>query len=139
MRSVQRMVLPAGKDALWVAQEYLRWLPIGCKPLIRVEIVEQRSRMFLRGTPLLLLELTFCPQRSTPKQAIYEITDGVLLRKGEEQQGIFEFRVVLDGSVVLAAIHHFYPRLPWDVYKFSQAQVHALVMYRFSQHLKGFD
>ena len=27
VRSIQRFVLPEGKDAHWVAEEYMRWLP----------------------------------------------------------------------------------------------------------------
>ena len=36
---------------------------------------------------------------------------------------------------VLAAIHDFVPRLPWYVYKYTQAQVHLFVMRGFARHL----
>src|SRR5690606_10551976 len=38
VRSVQRMTLPQGRSAAWVAEEYLRWLPTFLKPFLRVRV-----------------------------------------------------------------------------------------------------
>ena len=137
VRSIQRMHLPEGKDALWVAEEYLNWLPSAFKILIRAERLENGvCRMYLQHTSLLLLELSLQPHLSTPDQAIYYISGGSLLRTPQPSQGIFEFRVVLNKKYVMAAIHDFHPSLPWFVYIISQAQVHGLVMNLFAKHLK---
>ena len=137
VRSIQRMELPKGKDAMWVAEEYLSWLPKAFKVLIRAERLNNGvCRMYLQGTSLLLLELSLQSNLSTPEQAIYFISDGFLLRKEAPKQGIFEFRVVLNQAYVMAAIHDFHPALPWFVYIVSQAQVHGLVMNLFAKHLK---
>lgn len=47
----------------------------------------------------------------------------------------FELRQVRDGTMVLAAIHDFEPRLPWPVYALTQAPFHKLVMLAFRRHL----
>lgn len=136
VRSVQRMYIPEGKDAFWLAEEYLRWLPQAFQLLIRAEYIREGiSRMYLQGTKLLLLELTYQPTRSSSNRAIYTISDGALLRNDARGKGTFEFRIMLDSPILLTAIHDFYPRLPWYIYTLTQAQVHALVMHRFSKHL----
>ena len=136
VRSVQRMYVPDGKDAYWLAEEYLRWLPQAFQLLVRAEHISGGiSRMYLQGTRLLLLELTYQPDRSSSNRAIYTISDGALLRGDAQGKGIFEFRIMLDSPVLLTAIHDFHPRLPWYVYTLTQAQVHALVMHRFARHL----
>ena len=136
VRSVQRMMIPEGRDAFWLAEEYLRWLPRAFRLLIRAEYVEGGiSKMYLRGTTLLLLELTFQSQISSNNRAIYTISGGHLLRSMARNKGTFEFRLMLDSPVLLTAIHDFYPRLPWYLYTLTQARVHALVMKRFARHL----
>ena len=136
VRSVQRMTIPQGKDAFWLAEEYLRWLPKAFQILIRAEYVEGGiSRMYLKGTNILLLELTFRAPLSSSNRAIYTISNGALVRPDMLGKGTFEFRLMLESPVLLTAIHDFYPRLPWYVYTCTQAQVHQLVMERFSKHL----
>ena len=140
VRSVQRMTTPAGKDAFWLAKEYLRWLPKAFRFLIRAEYIEGMiSRMYLKGTNLLLLELSFQPKRSSINRALYTISDGILVRKGTLGKGTFEFRLMLDSPVLLTAIHDFQPQLPWYVYTLTQAKVHHLVMMRFARHLKKLE
>lgn len=139
VRSIQRMKLPSEKDAHWVAEEYLRWLPHAFKILIRAERLENGvCRMYLQWTKILLLELSLQTEQSSAEQAIYFISGGLLVRKNTPHQGIFEFRVVLNKKYVMAAIHNFFPRLPWYIYMSTQAIVHAFVMKRFTQHLAAF-
>lgn len=135
VRSVQRLPLPQGKDATWVAVEYARWLPQFLRPFIRVDVDGDHSMRFGLSFPrLTLLELTFAPNRSTPDRQLYYITGGMLLRKSD-LRGRLEFREVLDRSWVIAAIHDFTPLLPWWIYNLSQALVHLWVMRAFGRHL----
>jgi len=53
-----------------------------------------------------------------------------------QDRGRLEFREVLNGRYMLAAIHDFYPALPWYFYIFSQALVHLMVMKLFGRHLR---
>ena len=136
VRSVQRMRLPAGRDAAWAAVEYARWLPRGLRGLIRVDVDESGTcRFFLAGIGLELLVLTHAPQRSSPDRQLYFISGGLLART--PQRGRFELRQLLDGRTLMTAIHDYQPRLPWALYVVSQALVHRWVMWAFARHLRG--
>jgi uncharacterized protein YbjT (DUF2867 family) len=132
VRSVQRLRLPAGRDAAWVADEYLRWLPRGTRPLLQVVRDGGIARFFMRGLRRPLLELTAAPARSQPDRQLLYVTGGVLAARGG--RGRLEFREA-PGATVLTAIHDFEPRLPWWIYRATQAVVHRLVMWRFGRHL----
>lgn len=135
VRSVQRIPLPPGRDAEWAAHEYMRWLPRGgAWAMLRVEVdAERRSTFFLIGTKRPLLELTFARDRSAKDRQLFYVTGGLLAKKSE--RGRLEFRVTPDGRHLLTAIHEFSPRLPWPIYRFTQALVHRWVMNRFGAHL----
>ena len=137
VRSVQRLSLPAGKNAAWLAEEYFRWLPRFFSFLIRVELTRDTCRFYFltRSCTLLLLEKS--AERSTPERQLLYIRGGLLARG--EGRGRLEFREVLRGRYALAAIHDFHPRLPWFIYKHTQAVVHLIVMNAFARHLKGWS
>jgi uncharacterized protein YbjT (DUF2867 family) len=134
--SVQRLPLPRGWNAVQVTQEYARWLPRFLFSLLEIQISpEGHWSMRVKGFRESLLELTFAPERSTPHRQLFYITGGALAR---QQQGIrprLEFRVILEGQAVLSAIHDFLPRLPFTIYRFTQALIHAVVMAGFRWHL----
>ncbi|MGC6419080.1 MAG: NAD-dependent epimerase/dehydratase family protein [Bradymonadia bacterium] len=135
VRSVQRMSLPQGADARWAAEEYLRWLPIGLKGIIRVEQHDGDElcfRVFRRGPVLLRLQPR--RHRSESSRQVLRVTGGLLARSTE--RGRLEFRQILDGRTLIAAIHDFVPSLPWWIYRATQAVFHRWVMARFAKHLK---
>jgi uncharacterized protein YbjT (DUF2867 family) len=134
VRSVQRIPLPAGRDAEWAAHEYMRWLPRGAWPLLRVDVDAERTcAFFLVGSHHPLLVLTFAPERSTADRQLFYVTGGALARP--TKRGRLELRVTPDGEHLLTAIHEFSPRLPWWLYRVSQALVHRWVMASFGAHL----
>ncbi len=134
-RSVQRMPCPPEFTARDVANEYLRWLPRLGWPVLRVRVSYGRVAHFqLRLTGQTLLTLRYDPERSPAGRQLFFVTGGLLVDK-RERAGRLEFRQVIDGTTVLAAVHDFAPRLPWVVYNSTQAQVHLLVMHQFRQHL----
>lgn len=134
VRSVQRMRLPAGRDAAWAADEYARWLPRALSSLIRAEVRADRSfEFFLLGFTRPMLVLTAAPERSTPDRQLFFVTDGWLVDKAS--RGRFELRQVLDDRTLLTAIHDFAPSLPWWLYRQTQARFHSLVMASFRRHL----
>lgn len=136
-RSVQRLTLPPGRDARWVASEYTRWLPRFMSPLLRVDVDPTNTcRFFLWPLRRPLLVLSFAPDRSTDDRQLFYVTGGMLAQVLEGTRPRLEFRTVLAGRFVLAAIHDFVPRLPWFVYVVTQALVHLLVMRRFGRHLQ---
>lgn len=137
VRSVQRIPLPPGKSARWLALRYTAWLPRFFRSLLRADTDANgnlviRSR-FLR---LSLLELHFCLERSAAAdRQLFYISGGLLARKTEQptRRPRLEFREVLNGSVALVAIHDYRPTLPWPLYNLTQARAHLWVMRNFAR------
>jgi uncharacterized protein YbjT (DUF2867 family) len=135
VRSVQRLPLATGQDALWIKKKYFSWLPRFFKPLIDVEVEGTKARFFMFGKRFKLLELDLDEVRSDPDRQVLYITDGLLVSVANK--GRLEFRVVLDRKFILASIHDYRPALPWYVYVFTQAKIHLWVMKAFAKHLKS--
>ncbi len=144
VRSVQRMALPAGRTAEWVASEYLRVLPRLVFGAVRVDVAGagpgevdkgEVCRFRLWGLGTTLLELTRSPKRSVSDRQLFYVTGGLLARPAE--RGRLEFREVGALGVMLSAIHEFRPSLPWPIYVMSQAWLHVWVMHRFDRHLRS--
>lgn len=136
VRSVQRLPLPMGKDAEWIKDLYLSWLPNYLSPIIGVKKEGETSAIFLRFFNIKLLVLRTSLERSSPDRQVLHISDGLMV--SGEKRGRLEFRVVLNRQFVLAAIHDYKPSLPWLIYKYSQALVHLFVMWAFSRYLLHF-
>lgn len=138
--SIQRLPLPPGRDAIWVAQEYARWLPSLFKFVLRV-VVDDRLNLAFRITGLSrpLLELSYSSDRSSADRPLYYITGGLLAREPDPADGRaparLEFRESPDRRSVLAAVFNYRPSLPWWFYRLTQAPIHLLVMMLFSWHL----
>lgn len=137
VRSVQRLPLPPGRRAEWVAVEYMRWLPSFMWPILTCDVTEGRLvRFCLRFPRLCLLELSYAPERSQPDRQLFRITGGWLARVDSDSNiGRLEFREVLSRTAIIAAIHDFRPALPWYVYNLTQALAHLYVMRGFGRHL----
>lgn len=134
--SVQRLRIRAERSAAWVAEEYVRWLPGFFRQLVRASVDEARTiRFHLWPVRRPLLILTFANDRSSPDRQLFFVTGGLLSRPPEGARPRLEFRTVLDGTFVLAVILDFRPRLPWLIYKFTQARLHLFVMRAFARHL----
>jgi len=138
VRSVQRLTLPAGCDAVWLAKEFAAWLPRGMRGLVRVTRTDTGLDFHALGHAVgirrPLLVLTFRPDRSGPDRALFEVTGGLLTGEAIGFPRL-EFRIAAGGEAVLAALHQFRPRLPWWLYTRTQAWGHVWVMWRFGRHL----
>lgn len=141
VRSVQRLVLPPGLSARAVMAEYVRWLPWAFRWLLEGETDPDgnvRISLRLPGYRVSLLELTFGRERSPESdRQVYFITGGALARRiaPRTRRPRLEFREVLDGRVVLLAIHDYRPKLPPWIYERTQALAHVLVTRSFARHL----
>ena len=134
--SVQRLPVSSARDALSVATEYMRWLPRFLRPFLRVTVDANRQcSFFLWPLRSPLLVLSFATDRSSADRQLFFVTAGVLSGEPAPARPRLEFRKVLGGTFVIAAIHDFVPRLPWFVYKYTQALVHLFVMRSFGRHL----
>ncbi len=136
-RSVQRLALPSGRDAAWVAEEYVRWLPTWLiARVLRVTVdADKRCRFYGPFMKRPLLELSLAPDRSSPDRVLFYITGGCLARVGAGR-GRLEFREVLHRRAIIAAVHDFEPSLPWFLYASTQAIAHLAVMRAFGRHLR---
>jgi hypothetical protein len=82
----------------------------------------------------MLLELKLIEDRSTPNRQLFYITGGVLTKR--KDLGWLEFRSILKNEYVIAAIHEYVPKLPWTIYRFTQAKLHLYVMKKFERALQ---
>lgn len=138
--SIQRLPLPPGYDATWVAREYARWLPSFFKRVLRVTVDKHLNLAFrVTGLKRPLLELSYSSNRSSADRPLYYITGGLLARLGGVPDGRaparLEFRESPDRRSVLAAIFNYSPSLPWWFYRLTQAPIHLMVMKLFGWHL----
>lgn len=137
VRSVQRLPLPRGWDAIRVADEYGSWLSRTFIGMIRVHRNPQGALQFQWIFPkTLLLELSPSPRTTTGARQVFYITGGILAQPQKNPSGRLEFRLVSQKTHVIAAIHGFVPSLPWYVYEQTQARVHLWVMRAFGRFLK---
>ncbi|MFS0724085.1 NAD(P)H-binding protein [Paenibacillus sp. 1P07SE] len=135
VRSVQRLILPEGKDAAWAGAYYLKWLSRFAGPVFRVTEEGLISRLYLRGFRKPLLQLTYDEEKSRPDYASYRISGGAFARMSEVHKGRLEFIQLSGGRECVVAIHDYMPSLPWLFYKYTQAKLHLLVMWLYRRHL----
>ncbi len=141
VRSIQRLEPPASWSAHQIASEYFRWLSTRLSPWIQVEeqssgAVEFRLRIF--GLRWVLLELRRRLAACSSEVESFDIVDGWLVKSSHSNlvgNGTFEFRVSVAASYALVGLHGFRPRLPWVIYKLTQANAHQLIMHAFARWL----
>jgi uncharacterized protein YbjT (DUF2867 family) len=134
VRSIQRLVLPPGRNAEWVAGEYFRWLPFFFSTLVSVKVEGNKCTFYLFHPSIKILILEKSVERSSPDRQLLYVVGGIL--SGVMDRGRLEFREVLERRYVMAALHEFRPALPWFIYRWTQAIVHLIVMKAFGEHLK---
>ena len=135
VRSVQRIANPGKKTSLWVAKKYPVWLSDMFGKIIDSKEDEKILKFTLLGIPLLQLE--FIENRSDKNRQLFYITGGLLSKRSNT--GWLEFRSILEGEYIITAIHEFVPRLPWIIYKYTQAKAHLYVMGQFEKYLSSFQ
>jgi uncharacterized protein YbjT (DUF2867 family) len=140
--SVQRIPIAPNQTIAGLTKEYADWVQTFMRPFIRILHTQDGSlKFYFRFLPfrpgLLLLELTFSPERSDQTRQLFYISNGSLLAKNAgPKRGRFEFRRLPNSDEALTAVLDFYPRLPWWIYRYSQALIHLLVMTCFRRHMQ---
>ena len=133
VRSVQRIFNPKKQNAQWVAKYYPVWLSKKFAGIINPKFDGSFLRFNLLG--INLLELKLIEDRSTPNRQLFYITGGVLTKR--KDLGWLEFRSILKNEYIITAIHEYVPKLPWLIYRLTQAKMHLYVMKRFERELKS--
>ncbi|MBM4250795.1 MAG: NAD-dependent epimerase/dehydratase family protein [Deltaproteobacteria bacterium] len=136
VRSIQRLPLPRGKTAEWVAERYLAMLPKLFPLLIKVRRHDGRIFLQLTFLPITLLVLRHSPERSSSDRQLFYVVGGALVSR-HNRRGRLELRETLGGQACLAAVHDFVPALPWIIYRWTQAEVHRWFMYRLAKAIKS--
>ncbi len=140
VRSVQRLPLPKGKSAAWVARHYSEWLPRFFNNIVKVKVDEHGNcNFYFSFLKKSLLEITYSESRSFENRPLYYITGGLMARLDYHRTGRLEFREVLHGKYVLVGIHDYVPTLPWLVYDLTQAMLHIWTMRSYRRHLLSLD
>ena len=129
VRSIQRLPLPPKMNAYHIARLYTWWLPRFLSKVLVVRKNQNLIRFYLTGLKWPLLVLRAESNRSYPDRQLFYIDGGLLSRP--TKRGRLEFRIPRTEDCVIAAIHDFQPRLPWWIYRFSQAVAHKFVMSQF--------
>ncbi len=135
VRSIQRLPSLPERDARFISNQYMAWLPRFFRAIIRVRPLPGSPRVTfsLLGLPWPLLVLELIGEGSDSARDKFHIVGGLLSKT--TTTGWLEFRQVSHRRHTLAAIHGFVPALPWLVYRLSQAPVHAFVMRCFGRYL----
>ena len=133
VRTVQRLYLPIGWDAIKLGREYINWLPKVFFTIIRSKVKNNVVKFTFFNVNLLTFE--FSQERSSKDRQLFYIRGGLLVIKKETPHARFEFRISPHEQTAIAAIHDYYPSLPWPIYRIFQANIHKLVMYLFNKHL----
>ena len=137
VRSIQRLSLPAGRTARWAIEHYFEWLPGFFLHSIRTTVDEHGDVRFVARLPAVdLLRMRRVSERCASDRMVYAIEGGALAQVVASRSARIEFREVLDGAYVMAAIHDYRPTLPWRLYVVTQAVVHLLAMKTYAWHLR---
>jgi len=137
VRSIQRLSLPPGRSARWAFEHYFEWLPGFFLHTIRAQVEENGDARYAFRFPRLdLLRMRCDQERCSSSRMVYTIDGGILARVVASKTARLEFREVLDGDYVMAAIHDYRPSLPWHLYVATQAVIHLVAMKTYAWHLR---
>jgi uncharacterized protein YbjT (DUF2867 family) len=147
VRSIQRFLfvsVDSFSKVGSVADLYFSWLPRLLLGVLRVEKSsgagpEKDSKLLtfvVRGTRWPLLVLKNDPYDGTTLDT-FRIVGGLLQRA--KSGGTLEFRWIPKETCVLAIVQDFVPRLPWLLYRFTQAVIHLWVMRQFARWLLHYE
>lgn len=140
-RIVSRLPFVEQMSALDLGRKYFEWLGQFLPGLIRIQKVsEDHYRIFLGPLTKAFLVLNRQPQQERPGMALFEIEQGILVRKNliateAEALQSFNFRKSNEAGLALGVIENYQPRLPRWTYTATQAVAHKFVMRFFSKAL----
>lgn len=144
-RIVSRLPYVESMDELAVGREYFRWLGQFLPGFIRVKpVTPDHFRIFLGPFTKAFLMLSRHPEQERPGLAVFEIEQGLLVRKNPHKSDpeplqSFSFRRSREAQLSLGIIENYSPWLPRWTYRWTQAVAHAWVMHFFSKSLRKKD
>lgn len=136
-RSVQRLPLPKGRDADWLGRAYVEWLRRLFPAVLVVDTNEEETTIRLRGLRSPLLRLRPREVTSSAGRYVLDVAGGLLAAEAPTGDPRLEFRSTPDGESAISALQDYAPRLPWWLYLWTQAPLHAGVMAAFRRWLRS--
>ncbi len=133
VRSIQRLENTQNKSSKNISDSYMSWLPRYMKSLIVARNEGKLISFYAFGISIPLLKLEHIEDNSNLDREKFHIIGGLLSHTSNT--GWLEFRRVANGEFTLASINEFVPSLPWYIYKYTQAPIHAHVMRSFGFYL----
>jgi hypothetical protein len=135
--SAQLLPLPTGWTATQAVEGYMAF---AAQKVPLLSVAHLADTFVLALAKVAVLKLRLLPP-AQPGVATLEVCGGALADLGDGgQAGRFEFRA-LPGAPsergLLVVLSGFKPRLPWLVYRFTQAVAHAVVMRSFGRWLRS--
>lgn len=132
VRSIQRLETLYRFNAWEVSEIYFSWLHSNF-PVIAIRRTNNRINICLSGFSKPLISLEKNLESSSKDYCLFYIKEGSLsMGRG---RGRLIFRTIIDGRNTMVEIHEFVPRLPWYIYKFTQALFHLATMKMFNRYL----
>lgn len=131
VRSIQRIPTPNGTKAKEIVDYYFHWIPRFFFPWLKVEVTDTEIFFRFWGIKRPLLLLHYSKERSNNRRQLFYVGDSIL--GSDVGRGRLEFRDTIDDKSTIAAIHEFKPKLPWYIYKYTQAIIHLWVMKAFAK------
>lgn len=127
VRSIQKAPLPETWTIEEVGKYYFAWLDEILYKGINVKEENQHFQISVIGIDDPVLKVKYDEENSGGGVEIYKIIGGKLSKKYPNKQSRLEFREMPGGKSFIMALHDYEPKLPWIMYVFMQAPIHALV------------
>lgn len=143
VRSIQRFnfIHESGfKKLNQINQKYIEWLPKVLFGLLKIDKKDDFNEIWfkLRFTGIVLLKLKKDIRSEFSDIERFLVSGGVLQKSNTG--GFLEFRKINSTLSIIFNVQDFSPRLPWYLYRWTQAMIHLLVMNLFGKKcLKTFD
>ncbi len=134
VQSVQRLPLPGGWSASDVAEHYSNWISRFFRSLLNVKKVDDLVIFYFVNIRFPLLKLRLRDEPEFKRRRAFDVVGGWLVFT--RNKGWLEFREGTNNKTVFASIYRYRPRLPWLIYRYSQALLHAWVMANFAKELE---
>ncbi|CAD2070533.1 hypothetical protein [Phocicoccus pinnipedialis] len=125
MRSAQRAHIPDGWTLEDVAKYYFKWLDTIVFGVVEIEVYDDTIEITFPTLDKAMLIMERDRENEEERMVLLKVVGGSLLEKGTEAK--FEFRALPDNKTFIMMLHDFKSRLPWTIYKMTQAPLHGLV------------
>ncbi len=136
VKSVQRLPLPDQWTMDQVVAQYCHWLKRAFRPFLNINLdTPGRIEIKINFLNIKMLVLQRDDSRCTVDRQLLRITGGFLAKLSPKAR--LEFRELPYKSDFIVAIHDYEPKLPWFIYRLTQAIAHKIVMSLFGHHLRN--